>query len=238
MWFEWILVIIFGLCFGSFANVIITRVPHRQSIFCPPSHCEKCQTSLQPHHLIPLFSYLLLFGRCAFCHQRISWIYPFTECCIMILACISFYFYSFSVNTILIFLFFTSFFIATLIDAFHQEVHAEILFFVLLLSCIFLYFNSEFFLNSLIEPLAIIGFICLLSIFLQAILHKKVIGEGDIVVLAATAILINNLYLFNLILLSSSCLALIWLLIKKQQKIALLPFLFFPTFYLFFGQSQ
>lgn len=70
---------IFGLCVGSFANVLIARMPKSQSVVFPASHCPKCQHKLKAWHNIPLFSYVFLGGKCAFCKCKISIIYPLIE---------------------------------------------------------------------------------------------------------------------------------------------------------------
>ncbi len=68
-----------GLCFGSFANVLIYRLPERISIIKPPSHCPKCGKEIPFYCNIPLFSYIFLLGRCRFCKAKISFRYPFVE---------------------------------------------------------------------------------------------------------------------------------------------------------------
>lgn len=60
-----------GLAVGSFLNVVIDRLPRRESLFYPPSHCEECQHPLAPKDLVPLFSYLFLKGRCRYCRAPI-----------------------------------------------------------------------------------------------------------------------------------------------------------------------
>lgn len=70
---------LFGLLAGSFANVVIHRVPLEQSIVFPPSRCPRCQAALKPWQNIPLISWLLLRGRCANCREPISARYPFVE---------------------------------------------------------------------------------------------------------------------------------------------------------------
>ncbi len=72
-------IFIIGLVIGSFLNVVILRTVSEESIVFPASKCPKCQTPLKWYHNIPLFSYLFLRGKCAFCHEHISWQYPFVE---------------------------------------------------------------------------------------------------------------------------------------------------------------
>ncbi|MEA3459892.1 MAG: prepilin peptidase [Chloroflexota bacterium] len=56
-----------GLAAGSFLNVCIDRLPERKSFVSPPSHCPACGHRLSALDLIPVFSYVLLRGRCRYC---------------------------------------------------------------------------------------------------------------------------------------------------------------------------
>lgn len=79
--FVMILLFIFliGLCVGSFLNVVILRAFSNESIVFPGSKCPKCHKPLKWHHNIPVFSYLFLKGKCAFCSETISVQYPVVE---------------------------------------------------------------------------------------------------------------------------------------------------------------
>lgn len=68
-----------GLAVGSFANVVIYRVPRGESIVSPPSACPGCHTPITPHDNIPVLSWLLLRGRCRSCQAPISARYPLVE---------------------------------------------------------------------------------------------------------------------------------------------------------------
>ncbi len=70
---------LFGLIIGSFLNVCIYRIPRRESIAFPGSHCPGCSRPIRPIDNIPVLSYLLLRGRCRFCGMRISPQYPIVE---------------------------------------------------------------------------------------------------------------------------------------------------------------
>ncbi len=71
--------LLFGLVVGSFLNVVIHRVPRRESIVWPASHCPHCGEPIRPVDNVPLMSYLLLRGRCRNCKERISARYPAVE---------------------------------------------------------------------------------------------------------------------------------------------------------------
>ncbi len=70
---------LFGLVFGSFANVVIWRLPRRESLSHPDSHCPVCETPIQWRDNIPVLSWLLLHGRCRACGVAISPRYPIVE---------------------------------------------------------------------------------------------------------------------------------------------------------------
>lgn len=70
---------ILGAVLGSFANVCVRRIPAGISVISPRSRCTSCETPIRAHHNIPLLSWLLLGGRCAYCEERISIEYPLTE---------------------------------------------------------------------------------------------------------------------------------------------------------------
>ena len=70
---------IFGLIMGSFLNVCIYRLPRHESIVFPGSHCPHCGKSVRPYDNIPVFSFLLLQGKCRHCRRPISFQYPLVE---------------------------------------------------------------------------------------------------------------------------------------------------------------
>ncbi len=100
---NFILLTLFFLSIGSLLNVIIYRVPLMLNsdwlkeccsllkiapvtpdnkpinLFWPRSFCPACNKQIKSHHNIPLLSFLLLRGRCAYCNTAIHWQYPLVE---------------------------------------------------------------------------------------------------------------------------------------------------------------
>ncbi|MCL4079153.1 prepilin peptidase [Coriobacteriia bacterium Es71-Z0120] len=70
---------VFGLVFGSFANVVIWRLPRGESLVAPGSHCPTCGTPIAWHDNVPVLSWLVLRGRCRTCREPISARYPLVE---------------------------------------------------------------------------------------------------------------------------------------------------------------
>jgi leader peptidase (prepilin peptidase)/N-methyltransferase len=74
-----ILIVLIGLAWGSFLNVVIYRVPLEMSLLKPPSTCPDCQKRIKPYDNVPFFSYLILRGKCRHCGFRIPFSYFLVE---------------------------------------------------------------------------------------------------------------------------------------------------------------
>lgn len=68
-----ILIAVLGAPLGSFFNVLIHRLPQKQSIVYPPSHCDGCKKIIPFYLNIPIISYILLGGKCRYCKAKIHW---------------------------------------------------------------------------------------------------------------------------------------------------------------------
>ena len=68
-----------GLVFGSFANVVIHRVPLGESLVRPGSRCPSCGEPVAWRDNLPVVGWLLLGRRCRHCRAPISWRYPAVE---------------------------------------------------------------------------------------------------------------------------------------------------------------
>ena len=74
-----IVAVVLGLLLGSFANVVIHRVPEGESVVHPRSACPGCGTQIAVADNIPVLSWLVLRGRCRHCREPISPRYPLVE---------------------------------------------------------------------------------------------------------------------------------------------------------------
>jgi leader peptidase (prepilin peptidase)/N-methyltransferase len=68
-----------GLVVGSFLNVCIHRLPRRESLVWPASHCTSCHRALAWYENVPIVSWVVLGGRCRTCRAPISIAYPVVE---------------------------------------------------------------------------------------------------------------------------------------------------------------
>jgi leader peptidase (prepilin peptidase) / N-methyltransferase len=103
MWPLLIMAFVFGAAIGSFLNVVAYRWPRRESIVSPPSHCMSCGARLTVADLFPIFSYLLLRGRCRHCGRKFSPRYMLVEIACGLCAAGSVYVYGFGLHAFGIF---------------------------------------------------------------------------------------------------------------------------------------
>src|SRR5262245_37936144 len=68
-----------GLLIGSFLTVVEYRIPRKESIVGGRSMCPSCGAVIRARDNVPVFSWILLRGRCRSCGARISPVYPLTE---------------------------------------------------------------------------------------------------------------------------------------------------------------
>lgn len=112
---------LFGGIVGSFLNVVILRLPAEgESIVFPPSHCPACKTAISWYDNIPVFSFILLAGKCRTCRQPISLQYPVVEFCMAILSLALYTKFGLSFEFFLYFLFTAALLVIVFIDIQHQ----------------------------------------------------------------------------------------------------------------------
>lgn len=82
---ELAFVFAFGACIGSLLNVLVYRLPLGLDVVTPQSRCPNCETRLTWRENVPIFGWLMLRGKCAFCRTPISSEYPIVETCTALL---------------------------------------------------------------------------------------------------------------------------------------------------------
>lgn len=218
-----ILFFFMGLLFGSFFNVVGLRVPLHQSIIFPPSHCPGCQKRLSPFDLVPVFSFLLTRGRCRYCQQSISPIYPVMEGLTGILFLFAYTLYGWSFQLVFVLFFISMLIMITVSDLSYQIIPDKILFpFFLLFILYFLWFPPQ---NWMVHLLGMaLGF---LVFYLVAVLSRGGMGGGDIKLYAVAGFVLGYPLLFVSILLATvtgALFGLILMFIKKGDLKSGIPF--------------
>jgi len=183
--FLTIFAFIFGAAVGSFLNVCIFRLPERQSIIKPGSHCPNCLKPLRFYDNIPFISFLLLRGKCRDCGEKISWRYPGVEFLTAVLAAMLFLKFGLTVKFFVFFLFISVLIVITFIDLDHQIIPD-----ILTLPGIPLFFLAAVFLVKVPWLDALLGLIIgggtllVIALAYEFISKREGMGGGDIKLLA------------------------------------------------------
>lgn len=221
-------VFILGLLIGSFLNVCIYRLPRRESIVFPASHCTSCGTPIQPYDNLPLVSFLFLRGRCRACRAPISWRYPLVE----LVHALGYLFilrqFGPSLQAGIYALFFSSLVVVIFIDLSHQIIPDAITLPGMLLG---LLAASTVLppgpINSLIGLFLGGGLFYLVAILSLALLKKEGMGGGDIKLIAMIGAFLGwkgMLLTIFLAALAGSVSGLFMVLVRGRSRAAPIPF--------------
>ena len=189
---------------GSFLNVCIIRLPKEESIVAPGSHCPQCKKPIKFYDNIPLVSYLLLRGRCRYCHSPISIQYPLVEGITALGSLILFMKFGPSLSYLIYFAFVAALIVITVIDLYHQIIPDVIslpgIGVGLLASLVI---PQITFLNSLIGILLGGGSLFLVATVYQWLFKREGMGGGDVKLLAMIGAFLGWKAVILTILLSS-----------------------------------
>ncbi len=247
-----VVVALFSLLVGSFLNVLIYRLPHmiqnawnqecrhylglkpqavdtdKLNLYLPLSHCTACKKRLKPWHNIPVISYFILRGKCAYCHTKISLRYPFVE----LLCCITSVYvawrFGVSWETVAALLFTWILISLTFIDLDHQllpdQLTLLLLWLGLLASIYSLFTNCH---DAIIGAIAGYLVFAFTQWLFKLVTGKIGMGQGDYKFLAALGAYLGWQQLPIVVLLSSfigMIFGLTHMFIKRQYKSMPLPF--------------
>lgn len=183
----YIIIFLYGIVIGSFLNVCIYRLPKKENIVKVRSHCMNCGYQLKWYDLIPLFSYLLLGGRCRKCKQKISIQYPVIEALNGVLYMIVFAEYGLSIETLLYCLLFSALITLSVIDFRTYEIPLGINIFILALGLIRVVTDYANW------PRYVIGLVCVSGVLflIYWFSHGRALGGGDVKLMAACGLLLG-----------------------------------------------
>ena len=247
-----ILFALVGLAFGSFSNVLIYRFSnHVPLTMTSRSECPKCGHQLAWYDNIPLLSFIFLRGKCRYCKEKISIMYPIIETCGIIIFLGCYYFFNYGLNlghwgdpitynftykSIIYSFVILDLLVMAMIDHKTMEVPLTLQY-ILVGLCVATYVTDCILAkNYLIYNLVGLGasLVLLFGVYFAFILIKKQEGLGlaDITILCALALALNVFNFVFILLVSSvtcSVIEIIKMAVTKENK----PFPFVP--YIAFG---
>ena len=261
---ELLLSFLFGTLIGSFLNVVILRIPKDENIAYPASHCFTCSTPLKPWHNIPIISWILLKGKCAFCGTKISLQYPIVEFLGGVIFFIIAYKMGMSVSSIFVALSFLILLALSMID-FRYKMVPDSLNLLALIFAILSAFSLDMLILNFQNALLFAGGFTLLRFSLSYILtssaHRRAkksqtswtknyhiyplieaMGEADIMIAATMGALLGvKLTLFAIFLSAILALPVMLLVMNRsteEQRVPFIPFLALGTFITYLFDSQ
>ena len=217
----YIIIVIIGSSLGSFLYCINTN----KKIF-RRSRCENCRKILNIIDLIPIISYIYLKGRCRYCKEKIKIEYLFWELLTSVLFCLLYIKFNLNIQYYLL----TILFISLSIKDFHELIIPD---YYHILFMFIRFISNNNYLLSINNGIAISLTLLVIVLINNFMMHKETMGLGDIKLFFSLGLYFD--YYDNLlILLFSSLSALIYCLIKKEDKqYAFGPFICF-SYYVFF----
>ena len=227
-----LIIFIFGTMIGSFLNVVIYRVPKGESIVFPSSKCQNCQTPLLWYHNIPIFSWLFLRGKCAFCKEPIAKQYPIVE----FVTGIIFTALYFKLGLVWYLPFmaasFAALFALVMIDFKYMAVPDN----VNVAAFIFALVQPDF-LHALMYATIAAGGLYLIGLLSSLLARKQAMGGADVIVAGTMGALLGFPNFF-LALFLSALLAMIPSLINRKTGVPFVPFLALATFIVYLYDNE
>lgn len=212
---------IYGLAIGSFANVCIYRLPKKESVVFPVSHCTACSAPVRPFDNIPVLSYLILGGKCRDCKNSISAIYPAIEIITALLILAGFFKFGLTFDFLVYLVLAPALVIITAIDIEHQIIPD-----VITLPGIILGLAAGSYSIGVMN--SFLGFLLGGGLFyLLAILSNGGMGGGDIKYIAAAGALVGWQKVLLIIFIGAflgSLVGLFQIAVQKKTRKSLIPF--------------
>lgn len=225
-----IFMFILGVCIGSFSNVLIYRLPLNQSINFPASHCTSCNTPLKWYHNVPLFSWLFLGGKCAFCKAKISPQYPIVEFLAGILMVLAYYYeintYEFSIaKALVIGVCFIVLLALSAIDFKYKAVPDSLLWTSIILSLIYsLMFEFDF--SGAIGGAILAASFAALRFIVSFALKREAMGSADIFIAFVMGAILGTKLAFVAVYFAAIFTIPAYILVrKKNYELPFVPFL-------------
>ena len=227
---EGILFFVIGTIFGSFYNVVGSRLPNGESIVSPRSHCNNCKHELTPIELIPIMSFIIQGGKCRKCHVKLSISYLFYEFISGLIFLLCYLKFGISLDIIIPLTFLSMLIIIVVSDFEYMVISDEVLIVFGILLIIEMILLNGF--SSIVDSLlsGIIAFLIMFGIkkIGDFLFRKESMGGGDIKLLFFFGLVLgweNALFSIFLGSLTGFPVSLLILKLKKSNIIPFGPFL-------------
>jgi len=223
-----IIITLFGLAWGSFLNVLIYRIPLRQSIFRPPSSCPQCKHRIKWYENIPILSYIFLRGKCRSCKAKIPLSYLLVEFITPLGLLLLYNYYSLSLFFFASCFFTSALIVLTFIDYYHQILPDVITYPGIVFAFIYSIFRQDINLkDALLGALVGAGFLLIVYGLYYFVRKKEGLGLGDVTLMLMIGAYLGWYRTFFTLILASFIGALVGITLiiaKKRDMQYALPF--------------
>ena len=218
--------VIFGSIFGSFLACMGYRIPNKIKTTFPSSFCADCKKPLKWYMNIPIISYIIQGGKCAYCHKKIGFIYFFCELLCAILFGLNYYLFKFDLNffvsTIL-----TCMLIVTIVSDFKFYYISDRILIIggmLLILVSFVFMDTNDAIMRVVS--GIIMFVVMFGIKIMGnrMFNKESLGDGDIKLMGIIGLSVGLLNSFVSLFFGSLTGLIFALCTIKKNKEGLIPF--------------
>ena len=224
--FTYVYLTVLGAVMGSFLGCMGYRIPNKIKTTYPSSFCNECKKLLKWYMNIPIISYIVLGGKCAYCHKPINFIYPFVEIACATLFLCNYIMFGFSMN----------FFISTIITcALMVTIVSDFLYFyisdrVLILSGIGIiitllcFENLDVVFEHIVSSAIVFILMYLIKLLGNAIFKKESLGDGDIKLMGIVGLALGLMNSAISLFIASITGLVFSLIISRKNKEGIIPF--------------
>lgn len=206
-----------GMIFGSFYACMGYRIPNKIPLTKPNSYCENCKKEIKWYMNIPVFSFLFLKGRCAYCNSKIdplSFVVEIITSFLFVVFYLRFGFNTFFFEAIIL----ISVLSVTIISDFrYYYVSDRVVILGLIALLVIVYFDKEYFVYKIVSGIIMFLLIFLIKIIGDKIFKRESLGGGDIKLLGLIGLALG--FYPSLISLIISCsMTLVYYFLSKQDE--------------------
>jgi leader peptidase (prepilin peptidase)/N-methyltransferase len=211
---------------------VIYRIPKGESIVFPASKSQSCDTALKWYHNIPIFSWILLGGKCGFCSA------PITKQYIMVEFVTGIIFVALYLKLGLVWYLpfvsasFAALFALVMIDFKYMAVPDNVNFAALVFALV-----QPDFLSALMYAAIAAGGLYLIGLLSSLIARKQAMGGADVIVAGTMGALLGFPNFFVALFLSA-LLAMIPSMIYRERGVPFVPFLAMATFIVYLYSTE
>lgn len=217
--------VLVGAIMGSFLGCMGYRIPNKIKTTYPSSFCCFCKKPLKWYMNIPIFSYIIQGGKCAYCKKKIGSIYFICEVVGAIMFAVNYILFKFNMEffiaTVL-----TCVLIVTIVSDFEYYYISDrvLVLSVIALITIYFIFDKSNLLMRIVSAIVLFGLMYAIKLFGNVIFKRESLGDGDIKLMGVIGLSLGFLNSFVSLFFASVTGLIFSLITLKKNKEGIIPF--------------